>query len=93
MKIGEKERIVITRTDSHFDRACEAAYDRACGIVGLDRDGHMMRVEKSERSIDALMVKFVTLEISGGMGGVDYTYVFECWVTRVDDDIAGHNNG
>jgi len=86
MKINERKKIVIDRTDAHFDRACEAAYKHACLAAGVNDSGHMENVEGSDRSRDALHVEFVGYECQGGMGGISHTYKFEMYVTLEDDD-------
>jgi len=50
MNIGETIDIVITRTESGFDRACDSAYKTALSRFGINEDGHSNRVTGWERS-------------------------------------------
>ena len=81
-QIEERVPYAIDRGDAHFDRAAEAAYDRAVGFFDVDEAGYINNVPAPNRSTDGLHVEFKTLEITGTMGGVRYTYHFEAWVSR-----------
>lgn len=77
-QILKSERIVITRQESNFDRACEAAYGRAVATLGIDDDGHAQNVKGWERSSCYIRVVFEHYEHTGSMSGQTYTYVFRC---------------
>ena len=81
-KIGQRVPIVVTRTESNFDRACERAYFLALDIFGHDEFGSFLFVENSHRSEDSIKVKFLKYNITGGMMGVIHSYKFEAWIEK-----------
>ncbi len=84
---GEKVPIHISRQESNFDRACEAAYKYALMRFHADDDGYLNNVKDSERSTDSVVVEFVSYRHTGGMGGQSFQYEFVAWVERyVDED-------
>lgn len=87
IKPGEKHKFPITRTDSHFDRACESAYRIAIGYFGCDENGYLTYVEDFDRSTDSVVVRFVGYEVHGGYIGVSHIYTFEAWVERYEEDV------
>ncbi len=83
--IKQREPIIITRYDSHFDRACESAAKLAPVIFGIDDCGHSSRVEDWERSSCSIMIEFLKMSFALGMTGAEYTYYFEAWAEKADD--------
>lgn len=86
MQIGEKKEISIYRTECHFDRACESAYRHAVSLLGIDEDGHSGEVNGWERSSCSVCVEFVSFQIRGGMGGIEYLYSFVAWAEKCEDE-------
>ncbi len=79
------EEIEIVRDESHFDRACDAAYKTALYRFGIDEAGHARDADFPRHCSD-LKVAFKTYVHSGGMGGQEHLYIFEAWMERYDDE-------
>ena len=75
MKILKSSKIVITRSESNFDKACDEAYNRAIRIMKIDDCGHS-NIKGWDRSSCFIRVIFDKYEQTGGMGGQEYTYAF-----------------
>lgn len=75
-KILKSEKIVITRREANFDRACDEAYQRAVAMLGIDEDGHANRVKGWERSSCCIRVVFEKYEHIGSMVGHEHNYYF-----------------
>jgi hypothetical protein len=80
--IEEKREIHIVRTEEGFDKACLSAYHQAVSLFDIDDDGHSKKVKGWERSSCSVCVEFVTVQISGGMGGIEYVYTFRVWAEK-----------
>jgi hypothetical protein len=85
-KILKSEKIVVTRKESNFDRACEEAYSRAVMIMGIDDCGHSDRVKGWDRSRCHIQVVFERYEHIGSMVGHEYNYIFRGEAVRGSDN-------
>lgn len=85
MKVGETTQIIVSRTESNFDRACDEAAVRAIGVFGINDYGYAENVVDWERSTCSIEVTFEKLSISGDMGGRTYNYIFAA-TTKFNDD-------
>ena len=83
---SKAERIIITDTRPDFDRACESAYMHAVSIWEIDDCGHSKKLPDFHRSSSSIHVKFVSYEQLGSMVGHSYTYVFETWMEKLEDE-------
>ena len=80
-------QITVTRSESNFDRACDAAYERTLMKFGINEDGHSDTIKDFCRSTDSIHVAFKGYERIGGMGGQEHIYNFTASVNRnVDED-------
>lgn len=76
-RLGQEIKVNVTRTNEpNFDRACETAWKMAMIEFGADGDGHLTDVAGYERSRHCVQVKFVTVTLTTGMGGPQWTYNF-----------------
>ena len=82
------KRITVTRKESHFDRACESAYDEALWKFKADEDGNFGGEfrDKFPRSETAMIVEFKNMKIIGGMMGQTYMYTFETHLERNEEE-------
>lgn len=78
----EDRKPIRIATDGGFDKAVDCAWRQALAVFGCDEDGHLLNVEGSDRSWDSLLVKFISLERCGGIGGRCDYYLFEAWITK-----------
>ncbi len=78
--LGQKVRILVTRKEANFDRACDEAYRQAIGAFEVDESGHIINVEGAERSDHGMFVEFDSYQVSGSMVGIVHYYSFEAWV-------------
>jgi len=72
MEIGDQIKIIVSRTESNFDRACNEAYKTAIMRFGIDENGHSDRIKRWERSSCWIDVIFSTYKRSGN----DHVYLF-----------------
>ena len=79
MRVGKLEKIVITRSETNFDKACESAYSYAIIRFKIDEDGHGPNFV---RSTDKICVKFKSYEHTGCMVGQNFIYTFDAWIDR-----------
>jgi hypothetical protein len=86
-ELGDKIEIPIHRTESNFDRACDAATKYAWSMFGIDDCCHSSRVKGWDRSSCSIQVKFKGYSASLGYGGSGHTYVFEAWCEKCHDDL------
>lgn len=80
-KINERVKIQIF-SNIGFDRASDAAYNRACLMFGLDDDGYCEKVEGWCRSTDMIIIEFESYRHIGSMTGHEHIYTFVAWVER-----------
>lgn len=80
--IGEPHEIIITRTESNFDRACDSAYYQAVFHFGINEDGHSTKLSKWERSDSSICVKFISYQRVGNT----HIYKFETTAHKETDD-------
>lgn len=80
-EIGERVEIQVYRQESHFDRACETAYQYALSVFGANENGYLTNV-KIDRSEATIFVEFLQYRRSASMGGSGHTYTFETWVEK-----------
>ncbi len=75
-------------TNNGFDRATVDAYNTACHRFGADDSGHFGEkyFDDFPRQCSYIVVRFVTIEATGGMCGVTFSYIFESWLVCEDDD-------
>ena len=85
-KVLKSEEIVITRSESHFDRACDAANRRAVMIMGIDDCGHSKKIKGWERSCCSIRVTFKEYQSSSGMGGIEHNYTFLAEAVKFEED-------
>ena len=81
-KINQRVQFPIVRSDSHFDRACEAAIHYATGLFGVDECGHFQNVKDAHRSECGITVRFTDYHADVGYVGHQHTYMFEAWVSK-----------
>lgn len=85
-KINEVVDIVVTGQESNFDRACDAAYNIALSMFGIDDYGHSNNVEGFQRSTDVIVVEFKSYKCVGSMVGHEHQYMFKAWVERNSEE-------
>ncbi len=68
----------VERSESGFDKACDAARKLALVLFGIDEDGHSDRIEFI-RTTDCVRVDFHNLEMYGANL---FVYTFEALVVR-----------
>jgi hypothetical protein len=80
--------IDLKDTNNGFDRASVEAYRTACHRFGADDCGYFGEkyLEDFPRNSSSIIVQFVTLETTGNMCGVTYSYIFECWLECDDNE-------
>lgn len=61
------EDIMIHRTESSFDRACDEAYRSSIHRFGIDSDGHSERLKEWERSCCRIDIDFINYKRIGEM--------------------------
>ena len=87
-RISEIEEVVVT-TDSSarmYEKAMRLASGMAQTCFGIDDCGHSSKVDEWERSCCSVEVRFKTMQASGGMTGWDYTFVFEAWCEKNEEE-------
>lgn len=67
----QRIRVVVSRPESDFDRACDTAFSLAVGQLGMDEDGYVNGVK-----CDGITVKFVSYEHRSSPVGHSHIYVF-----------------
>jgi len=82
------EVVTCNTSDSRpdFDRACGIIYGRFLDKFGIDESGNIHNVKGALRSSCSLEIKFKNMEISGGMNGITYTYIFTGKIISCDED-------
>jgi hypothetical protein len=85
-KLGQVVKFDIQLDYPDMERAILAARQRALIRFGVDDDGHIRRVEGAERSNSTIEIKFLGLDIYGGMMGWNYIYKFKARVVKHDDE-------
>lgn len=78
--VGQREQILVSRTEANFDRACDEACRGALSRFRFDGDGYALNVKGYDRSRHGLVVEFRSFRKHAGMGGQECVYVFEAWV-------------
>lgn len=72
MEIGDTINIVITRSETNFDKACDEAYKRAINEFGITIDGHSDKVIGWNRT--SCSIKLIFIEYTATFN--EHTYVF-----------------
>ena len=85
-KILKREKIIVTRKESNFERACEEAYSRAVMIMGIDDCGHSDCVKGWDRSSCVIRVVFERYEHTGSMVGHEHNYIFRGEAVKGGDE-------
>lgn len=80
-KILKNIPIIVCRSESDFNRACDTAYQRAVGELQIDNDGHSP-IKGWSRSACVVRVVFQTYTHTGGMGGHEHVYTFEAQAVK-----------
>lgn len=78
-------KIQVARDEANFDRAYDAARDRAVDLCQVDEDGHS-KIEGWDRSSCRIVIEFISLSCRIGMTGDDLTYEFLVWAEAIDTD-------
>lgn len=81
--IGDSVEIQVSRQESNFDRACDAAYGQALMYFEIDEDGHSRRVKDWDRSCCWIEVEFNRYV---RIGGNDHCYVFIAKTVKSDEE-------
>jgi hypothetical protein len=68
-----------------LERAAKMAIDQALWEFGIDESGHSDKVADWERSSCSINVEFVSLRMSGGMGGWGTVVTFKIWCEKNED--------
>lgn len=84
-EILKSQEIWISRKESNFDRACDAAYDQAIQSFGVDDCGHS-RIEGWQRSRCWIQVSFKRYLHVGSMSGHSYQYWFLAEAMKGEDE-------
>lgn len=90
--ISEVKQIVIPRTsEANFDKACEAALRQSFSVFDIDEDCHsksgfIKGGYKFERCSDSVVVEFKKLNMCAGYMGREFSYIFETWIERCEDE-------
>jgi len=79
--IGDSTKILVTRSEANFDRACDNAYSQALMYFEIDEDGHSRRVRDWQRSRCWIEVHYVTYRRIGG----DHVYIFTAKTCKSED--------
>lgn len=82
MNIGDSIEIIVNRDESHFDRACDSAYQRAVLLFGIDENGHSKRVKDWERSCCWIEIEFIRYKRIGS----DHCYIFMAKTAKNEDE-------
>ena len=75
-KILKTKEIIIRRSETNFDKACDAAAKMAYGLFDIDECGHSS-IEGWNRSSCYIELKFISYEASFSMVGCLHRYTFE----------------
>jgi len=78
--------VELTSPERLYEKAARMAMDRAYNWFQIDENGNSDIVEGWFRCSCSVKLRQKSFEISGGMGGCTYTFVFEAWCERYDDD-------
>ncbi len=74
--IGDSTEFWVTRNESGFDRACDAALSLAWAYFEIDADGHSRRVKDWKRSENSIKIEFITYQAQFGYLGTQHLYQF-----------------
>lgn len=81
-----EHKFQITRQESNFDRACDAAHYYATLYYGIDEYHRPIKEFEFERSTDTIHIKFVGYEHSSGYANENrHIYEFESWIERYEE--------
>jgi|2_EtaG_2_1085320.scaffolds.fasta_scaffold00029_48 hypothetical protein len=87
MKLNEKIEIRIYRTNTNFDKACDAANKTAMiNTFHVDAKGH---IPGFERSTHEICIKFKSYKCVLGHTGRSWCYSFDTWIQDCDYPLEG----
>lgn len=79
-KINTDYEVIITRSETGFDKACDHAYARAVMMFDIDEYGHSS-MDGWQRSICSIHVEFMKYLRQGN----DHNYIFNVKAVRYED--------
>lgn len=78
------EELVVLRSDTNMDKACDQASELVRLYTGADDKGYLTNVEGNDRTTDSLYIEFVSLNWILG-GSYNYQYHFR-WCVKCEPD-------
>lgn len=75
-KILKTKEIIVTRSETNFDKACDTAAKLAYILFDVDDCGHSS-IEGWSRSSCCIELKFISYKAEFGMVGCSHYYTFE----------------